>query len=114
MGGSFRIDQRVDKRSPSSRRSSRLPHLRRLCPTLEYNRNMGEGDSEQKAIPEWKKNLEQLYPKEIYGDEELFNEDGVDLTGVRAFLDKTPAERLRIAQDFMKSVQKIRELNGRV
>lgn len=75
---------------------------------------MGEGRSEEKATPHWKKNLEQLYPKEIYGDEELFNEDGVDLTLVRKFLGMTPEERLSVAEELTEFVLEVHAAKGNI
>lgn len=77
---------------------------------------MAEPESEEKAqaLPLWKQNLELYYPKEIYGDEELFDDQGVDLTGVRFFLDKSPAERIRTAQEVATWVRQVWELNGLV
>ncbi len=40
-----------------------------------------------------------------------YSEDGVDLTLIRWMLSLTPAERLQALQQFIDSVQTIRELN---
>jgi len=50
----------------------------------------------------------------VYDPALIYNEEGVDLTVVRAALAKTPAERLRDAQNFVNDVLRIRALNGRV
>ena len=41
-----------------------------------------------------------------------YNKDGVDLSQIRWFLEKTPAERLQIAQTFAREVLRIRALNA--
>jgi hypothetical protein len=41
-----------------------------------------------------------------------YNEDGVDLTLIDWFLEKTPAERLRYVQNHVRDVLKIRALNA--
>ena len=41
-----------------------------------------------------------------------YSPDGVDLTLIRWMLSLTPAERLQVLEDFVNTVQEIRELNA--
>jgi hypothetical protein len=47
-------------------------------------------------------------------DEPAYSPDGVDLTLIRWMLSLTPAERLRVLQNFVNSVRKIRAKNSKV
>jgi hypothetical protein len=47
-----------------------------------------------------------------YNREPVYNKEGVDLSYIRWFLEKTPAERLQIAQNFTQDVLRIRALNA--
>jgi hypothetical protein len=40
-----------------------------------------------------------------------YNKDGVDLSHIRGFLEKTPAERLRDATSAARFILQVRELN---
>jgi len=44
----------------------------------------------------------------------VYSEDGVDLTLIRWMLSLTPAERLKVLQNFVNSVRKMRARNTRV
>ncbi len=48
-----------------------------------------------------------------YDRQPVYNKDGVDLSHIRWFLEKTPADRLQIAQNFAREVLRIRALNAR-
>jgi hypothetical protein len=51
---------------------------------------------------------------EMQEEQPAASSDGVDITLIRWFLSLTPAERLRVVQQYANAVMRIRELNGRL
>lgn len=45
-------------------------------------------------------------------DESIHNEDGVDMTYVRAMLELTPAERLKLLENHVNAIVEAWERNG--
>ena len=53
----------------------------------------------------------ECYPDDSHDPRHAYNEDGVDVSHIRSFMDKTPADRLLYAQGFAESVLRVRALN---